>query len=149
MDQIGQFGYREVYNGQHHINYMMVFYLLPKYIHQKMDAIRVNFFWQGAEDNNKYHMARKKDALVADYFLKLTGGQGLSHIFFMAIKGLKGHYSFHFLYAEVGHDAQAKRPEVGEDAGYFEELAAKICWSTGKCALSCAASNRLILDTKD
>jgi hypothetical protein len=32
---------------------------------------------------------------------------------------------FHFLYAEVGHDAQAKRPEVGEDAGYFEELAAK------------------------
>jgi hypothetical protein len=38
--------------------YMMVFYLLPKYIHQKMDAIRANFFWQGAEDNNKYHMAR-------------------------------------------------------------------------------------------
>jgi hypothetical protein len=33
---------------------------------------------------------------------------------------------FHFLYAEVGHDAQAKRPEVGEDAGYFEELAAKL-----------------------
>lgn len=31
----------------------------------------------------------------------------------------------HFLYAEVGHDAQAKRPEVGQDAGYFEELAAK------------------------
>jgi hypothetical protein len=37
---------------------MTGFHLLPKNIHQKMDAIRANFFWQGAEDKKKYHMAR-------------------------------------------------------------------------------------------
>ena len=35
----------------------MGFYLLPKGFHHKMDSVRGNFFWQGAQDFFKYHMA--------------------------------------------------------------------------------------------
>lgn len=38
--------------------YSMGFYLLPKGVHKKMDAIRGKFFWQGAGDDFKYHMAK-------------------------------------------------------------------------------------------
>jgi hypothetical protein len=38
--------------------YTMGFYLLPKDIHKKMDRIRSNFFWQGAEKKNSFHMAK-------------------------------------------------------------------------------------------
>jgi hypothetical protein len=38
--------------------YAMGFYLLPKQIHEGMDSIRGKFFWQGAREEAKYHMAR-------------------------------------------------------------------------------------------
>ena len=37
--------------------YTMNFYLLPKGFHHEMDSVRGNFFWQGAQDVFKYHMA--------------------------------------------------------------------------------------------
>lgn len=38
--------------------YVMGFYMLPKGVPKKMDTIRAKFFWQGAGDTFKYHMAR-------------------------------------------------------------------------------------------
>jgi hypothetical protein len=38
--------------------YTMGFYIFPKNMHPKMDVGRANFFWQSAEGNNKYHMAK-------------------------------------------------------------------------------------------
>lgn len=38
--------------------YIMGFYRIPAGGHDKMNSIRSNFFWKGAEDNFKYHMAR-------------------------------------------------------------------------------------------
>lgn len=38
--------------------YMMGFYMLPKGVHVKMDSIRSKFFWQGAGEAFKYHMAK-------------------------------------------------------------------------------------------
>jgi hypothetical protein len=38
--------------------YCMGFYLLPKEFHYKMNSIRSNFFWQGAEKKKCYHMAK-------------------------------------------------------------------------------------------
>jgi hypothetical protein len=38
--------------------YIMGFYMLPKGVHDKMDMIRSKFFWQGAGDTLKYHMAK-------------------------------------------------------------------------------------------
>lgn len=38
--------------------YMMGFYLLHDGTHRKMDSIRGNFYWQGAEDKFKYHMLK-------------------------------------------------------------------------------------------
>ena len=37
--------------------YTMGFYLLPKGVHQGMDSVRWRFFWQGANNDSKYHMA--------------------------------------------------------------------------------------------
>ena len=37
--------------------YCMGFYLLPKGTHERMNTIRSDFFWEGAIDNFKYHMA--------------------------------------------------------------------------------------------
>jgi hypothetical protein len=34
------------------------FHLLPKGIHESMDFIRGMFFWQGADEGAKYHMAK-------------------------------------------------------------------------------------------
>ena len=36
----------------------MGFYLLPKGIHGGMDSVRGKFFWQGAREEFKYHMAK-------------------------------------------------------------------------------------------
>lgn len=38
--------------------YIMGFYHIPGGGHDKMDSIRTNLFWKGAENNFKYHMAR-------------------------------------------------------------------------------------------
>jgi hypothetical protein len=38
--------------------YCMGFYLLPEEFHYKMNSIRSNFFWQGAEKKKCYHMAK-------------------------------------------------------------------------------------------
>jgi hypothetical protein len=38
--------------------YAMGFYFLPKGIHSMMDTIRSRFFWRGANDVFKYHMAK-------------------------------------------------------------------------------------------
>jgi hypothetical protein len=38
--------------------YCMGFYWLQDGIHKKMDAIRANFLWQGAEGKFRYHMAK-------------------------------------------------------------------------------------------
>lgn len=38
--------------------YTMGFYIFPKNMHPKMDVVRANFFWQSAEGNNKYHIAK-------------------------------------------------------------------------------------------
>jgi hypothetical protein len=38
--------------------YTMGFYLLPKRSHDSFDSIRSRFFWQGAKEEHKYHMAR-------------------------------------------------------------------------------------------
>jgi hypothetical protein len=38
--------------------YVMGFYFLPKGLHAKMDTIRSKFFWRGADDIFKYHMAK-------------------------------------------------------------------------------------------
>ena len=53
--------------------YMMGFYLLPKEINDEMDKYRSNFFWQGASDDFKYHMA-KMDTLCRP---KNQGGVGM------------------------------------------------------------------------
>jgi len=37
--------------------FMMGFYLLPKSVHKWMDSLRGKFFWQGAKEEFKYHMA--------------------------------------------------------------------------------------------
>lgn len=38
--------------------YIMGFYHIPAGGHDRMDSIRSNFFWQGANNNFKYHMAK-------------------------------------------------------------------------------------------
>lgn len=38
--------------------YMMGFYLLSGGLHQQMNSVRANFFWQGAEGKICYHMAK-------------------------------------------------------------------------------------------
>lgn len=38
--------------------YCMGFYLLKDGVHKEMDNIRAKFFWQGAEDKFRYHMAK-------------------------------------------------------------------------------------------
>ena len=38
--------------------YTMGFYLLPKSSHSGMDSVRGRFFWQGAKEEFKYHMAK-------------------------------------------------------------------------------------------
>jgi hypothetical protein len=38
--------------------YTMGFFLLPKKVHEGMDSIRGRFFWQGAEEEFKYHVAK-------------------------------------------------------------------------------------------
>ena len=38
--------------------YTMGFYLLPKTTHAEMNQVRSNFFWQGAGEDFKYHMAK-------------------------------------------------------------------------------------------
>jgi len=37
--------------------FMMGFYSLPKGVHKWMDSLRGKFFWQGAKEEFKYHMA--------------------------------------------------------------------------------------------
>ena len=37
--------------------FLMGFYLLPKGLHKWMDSLRSKFFWQGAKEEFKYHMA--------------------------------------------------------------------------------------------
>ena len=51
----------------------MGFYLLPKTTHKNLDRIRGNFFWQGASDDFKYHMA-KMDTICRP---KNQGGLGM------------------------------------------------------------------------
>jgi len=53
--------------------YIMGFYLLPKGVHKGMDTKRSKFFWQGAADDSKYHMA-KMDTLCRP---KNQGGVGM------------------------------------------------------------------------
>ena len=38
--------------------FTMGFYLLPKSSHGGMDSVRGKFFWQGAREEFKYHMAK-------------------------------------------------------------------------------------------
>jgi len=38
--------------------YTMGIYLLQECVHQQMDSVRANFFWQGANDKLKYHMVK-------------------------------------------------------------------------------------------
>ena len=54
-------------------NYTMGFYLLPKSTHKNLDQIRGNFFWKGASDDFKYHMA-KMDTICRP---KNQGGLGM------------------------------------------------------------------------
>lgn len=53
--------------------YTMGFYLLPKGTHEQMDKHRSHFFWQGASDDFKYHMAQM-DSLCRP---KDQGGLGM------------------------------------------------------------------------
>ena len=53
--------------------YTMGFYLLPKSVHLEMDQIRSNFFWQGAKEEFRYHMA-KMDTICRP---KNQGGLGM------------------------------------------------------------------------
>jgi hypothetical protein len=53
--------------------YVMGFYLLPKEIHEGMDSIRGKFFWQGASDEFKYHMAKWETISIP----KDQGGLGI------------------------------------------------------------------------
>lgn len=56
--------------------YVMGFYFLPKGIHSKMDTLRSRFFWRGAGDEFKYHMAK----WVAICKPKIHGGLGIVNI---------------------------------------------------------------------
>lgn len=51
----------------------MGFYLLPKGTHGGMDSVRGKFFWQGAQEDFKYHMV-KLDTLSRP---KDQGGLGI------------------------------------------------------------------------
>ena len=53
--------------------FTMGFYLLPKSTHKNLDQIRGNFFWKGASDDFKYHMA-KMDTICRP---KNQGGLGM------------------------------------------------------------------------
>jgi len=53
--------------------YVMGFYFLPKGLHSKMDTIRSRFFWRGADDIFKYHMAK----WVSVCKPKIHGGLGI------------------------------------------------------------------------
>ena len=53
--------------------YTMGFYLLPKSVQLEMDQIRSNFFWQGAKEEFRYHMA-KMDTICRP---KNQGGLGM------------------------------------------------------------------------
>ena len=59
--------------------YMMGFYMLPKGVHKKMDAIRAKFFWQGAGEQSKYHMAK----WIAMARPKAQGGLGIINTLLM------------------------------------------------------------------
>lgn len=53
--------------------YVMGFYFLPKGLHSKMDTVRSRFFWRGADDVFKYHMAK----WVSLCRPKIHGGLGI------------------------------------------------------------------------
>lgn len=53
--------------------YTMGIYRLQEGIHQQMDSIRANFFWQGATNNFKYHMVKWRDMCLP----KEYGGLGI------------------------------------------------------------------------
>jgi hypothetical protein len=53
--------------------YVMGFYSLPKGLHCKMDTIRSSFFWRGADDVFKYHMAK----WISICKPKIHGGLGI------------------------------------------------------------------------
>jgi hypothetical protein len=55
----------------------MGFYLLPKGTHKKMDGVRSKFFWQGANEDFKYHMVRWEVVCRPKKF----GGLGLINTF--------------------------------------------------------------------
>lgn len=59
--------------------YVMGFYMLPKGTHVKMDSIRSKFFWQGAGDAFKYHMAK----WVSISKPKAYGGLGILNTYLM------------------------------------------------------------------
>jgi hypothetical protein len=59
--------------------YIMGFYMLPKGVHGKMDMIRSNFFWQGAGDTFKYHMAK----WISVCKPKIHGGLGIINTYLM------------------------------------------------------------------
>jgi hypothetical protein len=46
--------------------YIMGFYLLPLGIHDKMNSIRSKFFWQGSNEELKYHMAKWEMLALAE-----------------------------------------------------------------------------------
>lgn len=53
--------------------FTMGLYLLPESIHVSMDKERTRFFWQGAKDNQKYHMVKRINICK----LKEQGGVGM------------------------------------------------------------------------
>lgn len=59
--------------------YVMGFYMLPKGTHVKMDNIRSKFFWQGAGDAFKYHMAK----WISISKPKAYGGLGIINTYLM------------------------------------------------------------------
>lgn len=59
--------------------YTMGFYMLPKGSHAKMDTIRSKFFWQGAGDTFKYHMAK----WISMCKPKIHGGLGIINTYLM------------------------------------------------------------------
>jgi len=59
--------------------YTMGFYMLPKGSHAKMDFIRSKFFWQGAGDTFKYHMAK----WISMCKPKIHGGLGIINTYLM------------------------------------------------------------------
>lgn len=59
--------------------YLMGFYKIPASGHEKMDSIRSNFFWEGADGKSKYHMAKWQSVCIP----RDQGGLGVTNTHIM------------------------------------------------------------------